>query len=139
MIISYNWLCDYFPDNLLQKPGPEQVSRILTSVGLEVETLRPYSSIHGNLEGLIVGEVISVEPHSNADKLKVTRVSIGSGENLQIVCGADNVAKGQKVVVATVGTTIYPESGEPLQMKSALEKVMPAFSYYLQIFEPDPR
>ena len=73
MTISYNWLCDYFPDNLLQKPSPEQVSRILTSVGLEVETLQPYSSVRGGLEGLVVGEVISVEPHPNADKLKITQ------------------------------------------------------------------
>jgi len=118
MTISYNWLCDYFPDNLLQKPGPELVSRILTSVGLEVETLQPYSSARGDLEGLVVGEVLSVEPHPNADKLKITRVNIGSGENLQIVCGAENVAPSQKVVVALVGTTLYPESGEPLQIKA---------------------
>ncbi len=111
MTISYNWLCDYFPDNLAVKPNPEQVSRILTSVGLEVETLHPYSSVRGGLEGLLVGEVISVEPHPNADKLKITRVFPGSGETLQIVCGADNVAAGQKVVVAMVGTTIYPGSG----------------------------
>src|ERR1700681_1673442 len=113
MTISYNWLCDYFPDNLLQKPGPELVSRILTSVGLEVETLNSYSSIQGSLEGLVVGEVISVEPHPNADKLKITQINIGSGENLQIVCGASNVASSQKVVVALVGSTLYPESGEP--------------------------
>jgi len=119
MTISYNWLCDYFPDNLLQKPGPELVSHILTSVGLEVETLQPYSSVHGGLEGLIVGEVVAVEPHPNADKLKITRVNIGSDEYLQIVCGADNVAAGQKVVVAPVGTTLHPESGDPLQMKAA--------------------
>jgi phenylalanyl-tRNA synthetase beta chain len=119
MTISYNWLCDYFPDNLLQKPGPEQVSRILTSVGLEVETLQPYSSVRGGLEGLLVGEVISVEAHPNADKLKITRVNIGSGENLQIVCGADNVATGQKVVVAPVGTTLHNESGDTLHMKAA--------------------
>ncbi|HEX3767770.1 MAG TPA: phenylalanine--tRNA ligase subunit beta, partial [Puia sp.] len=119
MTISYNWLCDYLPDNLLQKPGPETVSRILTSVGLEVETLQPYSSVRGGLEGLVVGEVISVEPHPNADKLKITRVNIGSGENLQIVCGANNVATNQRVVVAPVGTTIYPESGEPVLIKEA--------------------
>ncbi|HEY2647917.1 MAG TPA: phenylalanine--tRNA ligase subunit beta [Puia sp.] len=119
MTISYNWLCDYFPDNLLQKPAPELVSRILTSVGLEVETLLPYSSVRGGLEGLVVGEVLSVEPHPNADKLKITRVDTGSGETLQIVCGASNVASSQKVVVALVGTTIYPESGEPLQIKAA--------------------
>jgi phenylalanyl-tRNA synthetase beta chain len=119
MTISYNWLCDYLPDNLLQKPGPELVSRILTSVGLEVESLQPYSSIRGGLEGLVVGEVISVEKHPNADKLKITRVNIGSGDTLQIVCGADNVASSQKVIVAQVGSTLYPESGEPLHIKAA--------------------
>jgi phenylalanyl-tRNA synthetase beta chain len=119
MTISYNWLCDYLPDNLLQKPNPDQVSRILTAVGLEVETLHPYSAVRGGLEGLIVGEVISAEPHPNADKLKITQVSTGSGEILQIVCGAGNVAAGQKVVVATVGSTLYPESGEPIQIRAA--------------------
>jgi len=119
MTISYNWLCDYFPDNLLQKPNPDQVSRMLTSIGLEVETVHPYSSVTGGLEGLIVGEVISVESHPNADKLKLTQVSIGSGIILQIVCGANNVAASQKVVVAPAGTTIYPETGEPLQIRAA--------------------
>ena len=76
MTISYNWLCDYLPDNLLQKPGPELVSRILTSVGLEVETLHPYDSIPGGLKGLLVGEVLSTAPHPNADKLKITEVNI---------------------------------------------------------------
>jgi phenylalanyl-tRNA synthetase beta chain len=118
MTISYNWLCDYFPDNLLSTPNPEFVSRILTSVGLEVETLHPYSSVRGNLEGLIVGEVLSVDPHPNADKLKITQVSTGSGEKLQIVCGANNVAANQKVVVAPVGSVLYPESCDPLLIKS---------------------
>ncbi len=119
MTISYNWLCDYLPDNLLQEPNPDLVSRILTSVGLEVESLHPYSSVSGGLEGLIVGEVISVEAHPNADKLKVTQVYIGSEQNLQIVCGANNVASGQKVVVALVGTTIHPETGDPISIKAA--------------------
>ncbi len=110
MTISYNWLCDYFPDNLLQKPNPDQVSKILTSVGLEVESLRSYSSVNGGLEGLVVGEVISVSTHENADKLKVTQVNIGSGETLQIVCGANNVAPGQKVVVALVGSVLHTEN-----------------------------
>ena len=119
MTISYNWLCDYFPDNLSQIPNPEQVSRILTSIGLEVESLKPYASIRGALEGLLVGEVLSVAPHPNADKLKITQVNTGGKENLQIVCGASNVAQGQKVVVAPVGTTLYPESGDPLLIKLA--------------------
>ncbi len=119
MTISYNWLCDYFPDNLLSKPNPDQISRILTSIGLEVETLQPYHSVMGGLKGLVVGEVISVEAHPNAEKLKITRVNTGGKEDLQIVCGAANVAIKQKVVVATVGSTIYPESGEPVLIKAA--------------------
>ncbi|HEV3221522.1 MAG TPA: phenylalanine--tRNA ligase subunit beta [Puia sp.] len=119
MTISYNWLCDYLPDNLTQKPSPEQVSRILTSVGLEVESLQPYSSVRGGMEGLIIGEVVSVESHPNADKLKITQVNIGSKENLQIVCGASNVVAGQKVVVALAGSTLYPEFRDALEIKAA--------------------
>ena len=119
MNISYNWLCEYFPDNLLKKPLPDQVSKMLTGVGLEVEAMHPYSSVRGGLEGLMVGEVIEAAPHPNADKLKITSVNIGLPENLQIVCGAENVAAGQKVVVAPIGATLFPEHGDPLQMKSA--------------------
>ena len=119
MTISYNWLCDYLPDNLSVKPAPEQLSRMLTSVGLEVETLTHYESVKGLYEGLVVGEVISSELHPNADKLKVTQVNIGRTENLQIVCGAPNVAAKQKVVVALVGTTLHAESGELLPIKAA--------------------
>jgi phenylalanyl-tRNA synthetase beta chain len=118
MTISYNWLCDYLPDNIPAKPDPEQLSKILTSVGLEVERLSRYESIKGMLEGLVVGEVLECEPHPNADKLKLTRVNTGK-ETLQIVCGAPNAAAGQKVVVAPVGATLYPESGEPLTIKAA--------------------
>ena len=119
MTISYNWLCDYLPDNLLQKPNPDQVSRMLTSVGLEVETMHSFAAVRGELKGLLVGEVLSVEAHPNADKLKVTKINVGIGETLQIVCGASNVSAGQRVVVAPVGTTLYPESGDPLQIKAA--------------------
>jgi phenylalanyl-tRNA synthetase beta chain len=119
MTISYNWLCDYLPDSLLQKLNPDQVSRMLTSVGLEVESLLPYVAIKGGLKGLLVGQVMSVSAHPNADKLKITQVNIGSKKDLQIVCGAENVASGQKVVVALEGTTIYPETGEPLLIKAA--------------------
>jgi len=118
MTISYNWLCDYFPDNLASKPNPEQISKILTSIGLEVESLQPYYSITGGLEGLIVGEVISAELHPNAEKLKITQVNTGGNEYLQIVCGAANVVAKQKVVVATVGSSLYPDSGEPIQIKA---------------------
>src|SRR6185436_15583117 len=73
----------------------------------------------GGLKGLVIGEVLSAEKHPNADKLTLTKVNVGNGEPLQIVCGAPNVAAGQKVVVATVGTTIYPVNNEPLTMKVA--------------------
>ena len=98
---------------------PERLSRILTSIGLEVESMSKYEEVKGGLQGLVIGEVLSTEKHPNADKLTLTKVSVGNGEPLQIVCGAPNVAAGQKVVVATVGTTIYPLNGDPLTMKVA--------------------
>jgi phenylalanyl-tRNA synthetase beta chain len=113
MTISYNWLCDYLP----VKIEPERLSRILTSVGLEVEGLEQYESVKGGLKGLVIGEVLESRPHPNADKLKLTRVSTGGPEPLTIVCGAANVAAGQKVVVALPGTTIYPVSGGPVTLK----------------------
>lgn len=115
MTISYKWLSEYLPVEV----EPERLSRILTSIGLEVEGMHHYEEARGGLKGLIIGEVISTEKHPNADKLSLTKVDIGNGEPLQIVCGAPNVAAGQKVVVATVGTTIYPFSGDPLTMKVA--------------------
>ncbi|HKB44364.1 MAG TPA: phenylalanine--tRNA ligase subunit beta [Chitinophagaceae bacterium] len=115
MTISYKWLSEYLP--VIVEPG--RLSRILTSVGLEVESFEKYEEIKGGLQGLIIGEVLSAEKHPNADKLTLTKVNIGNGEALQIVCGAPNVAAGQKVVVATVGTTIYPTTGDPLTMKVA--------------------
>jgi phenylalanyl-tRNA synthetase beta chain len=115
MTISYKWLSEYLPEVL----EPEKLSKILTSIGLEVESLEKYESVKGGLEGLIIGEVLACEKHPNADKLSVTKVNVGNGELLQIVCGASNVAIGQKVVVATVGTTIYPLQGEPLTMRVA--------------------
>lgn len=114
MKISYNWLGEYLP----QIPEPEKLSSILTSVGLEVESLEKYEEVKGGLEGLIVGEVTECIKHPEADKLKLTKVNTGTAE-LQIVCGASNVAVGQKVIVATVGTTIYPLKGEPVTMKKA--------------------
>ena len=115
MIISYNWLCEYLPKTI----EPEKLSKILTSIGLEVESLHKYEAVKGGLQGLIIGEVLTCEKHPDADKLKLTTVNIGTGENLQIVCGAHNVAAGQKVVVATIGTIIYPFAGEPMTMKKA--------------------
>ena len=115
MTISYKWLMDYF-----QQPIPhEKLNLILNSIGLEVESYDEYQEIRGNLAGLITGEVLTVEKHPNADRLSVTTVNIGNGQPLQIVCGAPNVAVGQKVIVATVGTTIYPISGDPITMKAA--------------------
>ncbi len=115
MTISYNWLSDYLPDII----APEKLSTILTSIGLEVESLEKFESIKGLLQGVIIGEVIECFPHPNADKLKLTKVNIGDAVPLKIVCGAPNVATGQKVLVATIGTTIYPTIGEPLTMKAA--------------------
>ncbi len=115
MTISYKWLSEYLPVTI----EPERLSRILTSIGLEVESLEKYEEFPGNLKGLVIGEVLSTEKHPNADKLTLTQVNVGNGEALQIVCGAPNVAAGQKVVVAPVGSTIYPGTGEPLTMKVA--------------------
>lgn len=115
MTLSYNWLCDYLPEML----APEEISNILTSVGLEVESMEKSESVKGGLEGLIIGKVMECAQHPNADKLNVTKVDIGNNELLNIVCGAPNVAAGQTVVVATVGTTVYPLKGEPFLIKKA--------------------
>ena len=115
MTISYNWLSEYLPWPI----EPEKLSKILTSIGLEVESLTFYENVKGGLAGLVVGEVLTVTQHPNADKLKITTVQIGTEAPLQIVCGASNVAVGQKVIVATIGTTIYPSTGDPLTMRVA--------------------
>ena len=114
MTISHNWLHDYLPITL----DHERLSKILTSIGLEVESLERYESHKGGLQGLIVGEVLETSQHPNADKLKITKVSIGEENPLQIVCGAENVQAGQKVIVAGVGTTIYPHNKEALLIKT---------------------
>lgn len=103
MNVSYNWLKRYI--NLSLKP--EQLSELLTSIGLEVDGMETTDSIKGGLEGLVVGKVLSCEAHPNSDHLHVTKVDVGAGEPLDIVCGAANVAAGQKVIVATVGTVLY--------------------------------
>ncbi len=113
MKVSYNWLKDYLDIDL---PWQE-VSRILTDIGLEVEGEDETESIQGGLRGFVVGEVTYRAQHPNADRLSVTRVNIGDGDDLSIVCGAPNVAQGQKVVVATVGTMIYPKEGDPFKIK----------------------
>jgi len=114
MKISYNWLKNYISTD----KTPEEIGRILTDTGLEVESIEKLESVKGGLEGVIIGEVVSCEQHPDADKLKLTIVDIGS-EKLQIVCGASNVGKGQKVVVATVGCTLYPNPDEPFKIKAA--------------------
>ena len=115
MTISYRWLCEYLP-----APIPkEDLSTILTSIGLEVESLEMYENFKGGLQGLVVGEVLELAQHPNADKLKLTKVAVGGDRPLHIVCGASNVAVGQKVVVAQIGTTIYPKTGAPITMKLA--------------------
>lgn len=115
MIISYNWLSEYLPVSI----EPQKLSKILTAIGLEVESLHKYESLKGGLEGVITGEVLTCDKHPDADKLKVTTVNIGAEMPVQIVCGASNVAAGQKVVVATVGSTLYPTVGEPINIKKA--------------------
>jgi phenylalanyl-tRNA synthetase beta chain len=106
MTISYHWLSEYLP----KKISPEELSTILTSIGLEVESIEKIENFKGGLAGLVVGEVVELSQHPNADKLKITKVNTGGERLLNIVCGASNVALGQKVVVAVVGTTIYPKN-----------------------------
>src|SRR5690554_5269093 len=115
MKISYNWLKNY----VKTEHSPERLSEILTDTGLEVEGLEKVEIIKGGLEGVVVGLVTSCSPHEGADRLNVTTVDVGEEEELQIVCGAPNVAKGQKVIVATVGTTLFPNPDEPFKIKKA--------------------
>ncbi|NNC94085.1 MAG: phenylalanine--tRNA ligase subunit beta [Chitinophagales bacterium] len=98
---------------------PEHLADILTNTGLEVEEIEQFESVKGGLKDLVIGEVRSVEKHPNADKLVITKTYIGGDEDLQIVCGAPNVAAGQKVIVAPVGSTIHPIDGEPFKIRKA--------------------
>ena len=113
MKISYNWLTQYIdiPESA------EEIGKTLTSTGLEVESVEPFETIKGGLKGLVIGEVITCAKHPNADKLSVTTVNVGGERPLNIVCGAPNVAAGQRVVVATPGTTVHPTKGEPFAIK----------------------
>lgn len=115
MKVSYNWLKEYIdiPES------PEEISKILTDTGLEVEGLEPFESIEGGLRGLVIGEVITCVQHPNADRLKATSVDVGESEHYPIVCGAPNVEAGQKVVVALPGTTLYPSEGEAFKIKKS--------------------
>ena len=115
MKISYTWLRKLLSFN----ESPEEVASLLTNSGLEVESLEKVELIKGGLQGLVVGEILETSKHPDADKLTLTTVDIGQTEFLHIVCGAPNVMKGQKVVVAPVGTTLYPLDGEPFQIKKS--------------------
>ena len=113
MKLALNWLKEYTDIKL----PPQKVGEILTNIGLEVEGEEEIESIPGGLAGLVVGHVKECGRHPNADKLSLTKVDVGGEELLQIVCGAPNIAAGQKVVVATVGTVIHPLNGEPFKIK----------------------
>ncbi len=115
MNISYNWLKQF----ISFEQSPQELSLILTGIGLEVEHVGVKQAVPGGLDGLVIGEVITCEQHPNADRLRVTTVDTGGENLLHIVCGAQNVAAGQKVVVATVGTTVYPLEGEPFRINKS--------------------
>jgi phenylalanyl-tRNA synthetase beta chain len=113
MKISYNWLKQFINIDLKS----EDTAEVLTDLGLEVEGVEKFESLKGGLEGVVIGHVLSCTQHTNADKLKVTTVDIGTGTPIQIVCGASNVAVGQKVPVATIGTKLYDKEGESFEIK----------------------
>ena len=112
MNISFKWLSEFLKIDL----KIEEVSEILTDIGLEVEGIEDYEQYKGGLNGLIVGQVVSCEQHPNADRLKLTKINIGEESNLQIVCGAPNVKLNQKVVVATVGTILHPINNDKFKI-----------------------
>ncbi len=115
MKVALNWLKKYIEIN----ETPEQLAEILTNTGLEVEGFEEVEAIKGGLKGVVIGEILSCQGHPNADKLKVTTVDIGNSSPVQIVCGAPNVAAGQKVIVATVNSTLYPNPAEPFKIKKS--------------------
>lgn len=115
MKISLNWLKDFIDISI----SVEQVSEILTDIGLEIEKVAEVETVPGGLKGLVIGEVLSTQKHPDADRLKVTEVKVSNEEVSQIVCGAPNVDAGQKVVVALPGTTIHPVSGNPFKIKKS--------------------
>ena len=115
MNISFNWLKEFLNIDI----DIEEVSNILTDIGLEVEGIDDFQEIKGGFKGLLVGEVVSCIKHPNADKLKLTTVDIGEESLLQIVCGAPNVKEGLIVVIATVGTTLYPLKGNEFKINKS--------------------
>lgn len=116
MNISYSWLKDYIDIDL----SPEEIAKILTQIGLEVGGIEEVETVKGGMNGLVIGEVVTCEPHPNSDHLSKTTVNVGTGELLPIVCGAPNVAAGQRVVIATVGTTLYMGKEELTIKKSKI-------------------
>ena len=116
MKISYKWLKELIEIT----ETPEEIGKLLTGTGLEVEGIEEVESIKGGLKGVVIGEVLTCEKHPEADRLKITTVDVGLEQPLNIVCGAPNVAAGQKVILATVGATLYPTgSDEPLVLKKS--------------------
>ncbi|MFL5765399.1 MAG: phenylalanine--tRNA ligase subunit beta [Bacteroidia bacterium] len=115
MKISYSWLKEYIKTDL----PAEEVGTLLTGCGLEVESIESFETVKGGLKGIVVGEVKTKEKHPDADRLNLTTVDIGTGTLLNIVCGASNVEAGQKVVVATIGAMLYPNAGEPFEIKKS--------------------
>ncbi|MES2284182.1 MAG: phenylalanine--tRNA ligase subunit beta [Bacteroidota bacterium] len=115
MKISYNWLKEYIKTDL----SAEDAGKLLTDCGLEVEGIEKFETLKGGLAGIVIGEVITKEKHPDADRLNITTVDIGTGTLLTIVCGASNVAVGQKVVIATIGAMLYPNVGEPFEIKKS--------------------
>ena len=113
MKISYNWIKQFIKIDWQS----EETAALLTDLGLEVEVVEKYQSVKGGLEGIVVGHVLTCAPHPDADRLKVTTVDLGDGTPVQIVCGASNVAAGQKVPVATIGTVLYDKEGEAFTIK----------------------
>lgn len=119
MKISYNWLKEYLSADASNALSVEEAGKLLTDCGLEVESIEKFESVKGGLQGLVIGEVITKEKHPDADRLSVTTVDVGTGTLLNIVCGASNVAAGQKVVIATIGAMLYPSTGEPFEIKKS--------------------
>lgn len=115
MKISNNWLKDFIKTDI----KTERIGEFLTDIGLEVEGIEKFESVKGSLEGIVVGKVLTCEKHPNADKLKKTTVDVGNLKILNIVCGAPNVAEGQTVPVAVVGTKIYAKDGSFFEIKEA--------------------
>jgi phenylalanyl-tRNA synthetase beta chain len=123
MKISYNWLKQFIKIDWKS----EETASLLTDLGLEVEIVEKYQSVKGGLEGIVVGHVLTCEQHPNADRLKVTTVDLGDGNPVQIVCGASNVAAGQKVPVATIGTTLFDKEGNAFQIKKGKIREIESF------------